>query len=105
MKRLFYILIAVAAVALAATLAFGAYTNIGYRNVAEDQTITFTGAPASNMRVIAAAETSISFIPDRDDDGVPFVIPAGGDLTFKNIGPFYGFTVDWNSGVTHIYWW
>ena len=102
MKR---IILALLLVSLAATWAWAAYSNIGYKEFTSDATVTITGAPAGNLS-IGTTTTDCTFIlnPDRDDDGTPLTVKAGDSVTLTGIS-VYGFTVDWSGGVVDAYWW
>lgn len=99
------IILALAMVALAASVALAAYSNIGYKEFTSTATVTITGAPASNLSVAAiGADCTFSINPDRDDDGTPFTVRAGQSVTLEGISCF-GFTVTLSGGTADAVWW
>jgi hypothetical protein len=92
-----------------------AYTNHGYETADIDAAnidVTISGAPADSISVVnnddANTEVSLKLNPDRDDDGVPFVIRAGSVLTMSP-GSIYGFFITRTAGssasTVDVYWW
>ena len=93
-----------------------AYTNVGFASVdihdSGPLTVAITGAAATYISVVnngaAAAEISLALNPDRDDDGVPFIIRTASILTM-NPGSIFGFTItkvtSAGASVVDVYWW
>ena len=102
MKKL---IMALVLVALTATFAVAAYSNIGFKNFASTGTVTITGAPARNLSIYAmSADCTFTLNPDRDDDGTPFTVRSGQTVTLTGID-CYGFTVTLSGGTADAVWW
>lgn len=98
-------ILALAMVALMATVALGAYSNIGYKNFTSTATVTITGAPASNLSIAAiSADCTFTINPDRADDGSTFTVRSGQSVTLTGID-VYGFTVTLSGGTADAVWW
>jgi predicted secreted protein len=102
------IILALAMVALAASLAFAANRNFGYLDEAAgttDQTISWTGAAAHNISVYAAsADLDFTLNPISGDD-TTVTVKAGTTVTLDGL-EFFGFTIDRTSSTAYeVIWW
>ena len=106
MRKLIF---AVAMLALTATLAFGAYSNIGYLDSASSTdaiSVSWTGAAARNISVKPESQNVVLTLnPNRSDDGASITVKAGTVLTLDNV-EIYGFDITRSTATAvEIIWW
>lgn len=104
MSYLKRIILALALVALVASVALGAYTSRGYKEFTADGSVTITGRPASNISVYATHECTFGITNHPQDEGWPVTVRAGSTVTMSGLD-LYSFTIDWTEGTVDVYWW
>ena len=106
MKKL---ILALAAVALFATAAWGTYSNKGGEVVAAgttDATYTITGRPASAFSIYAeSADLTIGITGNTQDDGWPITVKAGTVVSMEGLD-IYSITIDRTGSTAYtLLWW